>query len=70
MGSAETGESYTETYKAEIYEEVKKELSKNSPDDWMESGDDYLMGKINDSDASLYYKSKRPQDDLLKEFGW
>jgi len=70
MGSAETGESYTETYKAEIYEEIKKELSKDSPDDWMESGDDYLMGKINDSDASLYYKSKRPQDDLLKEFGW
>jgi hypothetical protein len=68
VGIGEVENKYTEAYKAEIYEEIKQELAKASPEDWLDDDDldnDGLRG-----DMSIYYSNKRPNDDLLKEFGW
>jgi hypothetical protein len=63
-------EEYSESFKMEIYESIKKELSKDAPDNWdiMEDYDD-----LSTQDPQLpisYGDLKRKQEDLLREFGW
>lgn len=70
VGMGENEEKYTETYKAEIYEEIKKELSKDSPDTWLDFEEADMLGNANKDDFSSMYENKRQNDSLLKEFGW
>jgi phage FluMu gp28-like protein len=70
VGVGEVEEKYTEAYKAEIYDEVKQELAKASPEDWMDPDDMDLLSNVNGDNASILYGNKRQQDGLLKEFGW
>lgn len=72
VGLGENMEKYTETYKAQIYEDIKRELAKDSPNDWMidEEEADMLM-KVN-MEISIVTggTGKRQHDALLREFGW
>lgn len=65
-------DKYTEAYKAEIYDEIKKELAKDSPNDWTDTDDADLLDHVNKDDTSsaIIYGFKRNNDALLKEFGW
>jgi phage FluMu gp28-like protein len=65
-------DKYTESYKAEIYDEIKRELAKDSPDEWMDPDDADLLGGIGRDELSpaIMYGIKRQNDGLLKEFGW
>jgi len=69
VGVGESDEKFTETYKAEIYEEIKKELSKNSPDEWMTEDLDEISNR-DEIPLSIIYGNTRSNDSLLKEFGW
>lgn len=69
VGIGDSEEKYTEAYKAEIYEEIKKELSKNSPDEWMAENLDDMSDK-EEIPLSIIYGNTRNNDSLLKEFGW
>lgn len=66
VGSSDT-EEYSEAYKAEILEEIRNELSKNAPEEWLSDMD--IFGSMNDDDSKTS-SFKRPKDDLLREFGW
>ncbi len=62
----------TERYKAQVYEDIKKELEKGSMEDWTRDNsqnDDDNMLDI-DVDFRLKIKYKRGFDALLTEFGW
>jgi hypothetical protein len=76
LGRGTTGigfveEEYKESFKTEIFEDIKRELSKGAPDDWFNDDDTDLFGNVNSEDnpriSSAY---KRSHDKLLKEFGW
>jgi phage FluMu gp28-like protein len=72
VGLVEDQEKFTETFKSEIYDEIKKELAKNAPDDWIDPDEADMLGNINHEDRIPFILSnyKRPHDALLKEFGW
>lgn len=60
----------TERFKAQVYEDIKKELEKGKPEDWFKNEeDDYdpLEVKV---DINATIRVNRPFADLLKEFGW
>jgi hypothetical protein len=69
IGTGETEEEYTEKFKAEIYDDIKKELLKASSDDWLDPDDlDLLKGY--DVSAAAISEYARAHDKLLREFGW
>lgn len=66
-------EDYSEAYKAEIYEDIKRELERNAPEDWMHPDDfDLMTSANNENDNILGIMSdyRRPHDAILREFGW
>jgi hypothetical protein len=68
-------EEMTEKYKAEIYDEIKRELEKGKPEDWAsgfesEIWDANLDVNTDDIPIGITSKFKRPYDSLLREFGW
>lgn len=70
LGANDT-EEYTEAYKAEIYEEVKRELIKDSEEGWLED-DLALLENANEYDGppSISFGHARSHNAILKEFGW
>jgi hypothetical protein len=59
------------TFSSDIYEEIKKELSRDKPEDWFEEEPDDIFGvKEDDIMSGVVFDLKRQHDDLLKEFGW
>jgi hypothetical protein len=62
----------TERFKAEVYEDIKAELSKNAPDDWFTR--EFDTGQILDIELEFpggpTGRQKRPNHQLLQEFGW
>lgn len=71
IGIGLTEEKYTETFKAHIFEEIKKELSKDAPDNWYNTDDADMFGNINgEENPRISSNYKRQHDKLLKEFGW
>jgi hypothetical protein len=66
-------EEFPETYKAEIYDDIKRDLAKNAPDDWMDPDDLDLLENVNREQEALLgitFGYSRSNDSLLKEFGW
>jgi hypothetical protein len=57
-------EELTEKYKAEIYEDIKKELNRDVSEDWFFDREDDL------DDNEIVQLNKRPYDSLLREFNW
>jgi hypothetical protein len=61
-------EEYSESFKVEIFEKIKNELSKNAPDDWsMLKEYDF---QLQDTQLPISNGYKRQHDSILKEFGW
>ena len=69
MGIGETEEEYTEKFKAEIYDDIKRELAKATPDEWLDPDDIELLKGFDVIPSSISEYS-RTHDKLLKEFGW
>ncbi len=68
-------EEYTESFKSEIHENIKHELSKDAPEDWLDFIDDSdVFGNVNRDENFISSKSgsgfSRPNHKLLSEFGW
>ena len=65
-------EEYTEKFKADIYEEIKKELAKNAPEDWLEDQDLQTLNDPNREELpyAIAQGYRRERDAILKEFGW
>lgn len=64
-------EEYTEAFKAEIFDEIKRELNKETAGDWYTEDEADMFGKINsEDDPRISSTYKRQHDSLLKEFGW
>lgn len=63
---------HKENFKAKIYEDIKLELSKNAPDDWMDSEEMEIMNQISRNKNEIVYLSGgiRDRDSLIREFGW
>lgn len=70
IGAIDGGESYSETFKAEIFEDIKNELSKSSPEDWMDLEDDDLFNNKSNPYSRENMGFKRDNDALIREFGW
>lgn len=70
IGAIDGGESYSETYKAEIFEDIKNELSKSSPEDWMDLEDEDLFNNKSNPYSRENMGFKRDNDALIREFGW
>lgn len=70
IGLGETQEKYTESYKSEIFDEIKKELLKNSPNDYFTDDEEEDYYKSSNSDLSIKLNYKRKHDSILNEFGW
>lgn len=69
--TSENREEYSEVFKAEILEEIKAELAKNSPDDWTDPDDLDLLTSINYDDVPAIVSGfKRNNDAIIREFGW
>lgn len=68
---AEVPKEVIQAFTSDIYEEIKKELAKDKPEDWFEEEPDDIFG-IKDDDilSGVMFDIKRENDDLLKEFGW
>ena len=65
-------EEYSEAFKAEIYDEIKREFAKDSPEDWLDEDELEMIGNVNrdDSSISVSVNYRRQHDALLREFGW
>ena len=63
-------EDMTEAFKAEIYEDIKRELERDSPDDWTLDDMDIFNDIMDDDMSGISTNQKRPHDAILKEFGW
>jgi phage FluMu gp28-like protein len=64
-------EQYAEAYKAQIFDEIKRELEKDAPENWLPDDDTELFGRVNSDEISkLNLANRRPNDRILKEFGW
>lgn len=72
VGLGEKVEDYSELFKAEIYEDIKKELAKNAPDDWLDPDEADMLANVNRDELTpaIIAGFKRQHDGLLKEFGW
>lgn len=58
-----------ERYKAQVFEDIKKELEKGKMEDWLRDSDEEDTLDI-DVDFNLKIKYKRPFNAILSEFGW
>lgn len=71
VGLVNQMEEFSETFKAEIFDEIKRELSKDAPEDWMDPEEADLLANVNRDDLpSISTSYRRANDALLKEFGW
>ena len=69
IGVGQIEEEYSEKFKAEIYDEIKQELSKSS-DDWIDPDDMELLRMNFEKDPKFDSQYARANDKLLREFGW
>jgi hypothetical protein len=63
-------EEMTETFKAQVYEEIKKELERGSPETWLSPQELYHDEFDVEVDEAVKKEYKRPFDTLFREFGW
>lgn len=60
----------TNTFKTEVYEEIRRELQDGAPQDWIEEDTDVLEFGEEDVMAGVMFNVKRRYDRLLREFDW
>ena len=59
-------------YSTEVYDEIRAEILRDAPEDWLEVDEVQAMDLINQDDMmpGVMFNIKRKGDALLKEFGW
>ncbi len=72
IGFGDGSDQYTESYKAETIDNIKRELSKDAPDEWISKEELDLFYNINRDEQSpiIGLGYSRQNDALLREFGW
>lgn len=73
VGADSTPEDLNDKNRAEIFEQIKKELDRGAPEDWGFEEDETLLEldvEFNEVPSSILIRFKRPNDGILKEFGW
>ena len=62
----------TRIFKSPVYEEIKKEILEDSPEDWLNDKSDNPILDPDDEDilTGITFATRRKYDKLLKEFGW
>lgn len=63
-------EEYSEAFKAEILDEIKQEISKIHEDDWESELEKLNEDNEDDVSSTIIGDYRRPNDRILKEFGW
>lgn len=72
---AEVPEEMMQIFRADVFKEIREEILKDSPDDWVAEGQnrkndlDFLS---NDDEMlpGIMFDLRRPHEELLREFGW
>jgi hypothetical protein len=69
---AEVPDEITRIFKSPVYEEIKKEILEDSPEDWLNDKSDNPILDPDDEDilTGITFATRRKYDKLLKEFGW
>jgi hypothetical protein len=70
---AEVPKELTQIFTSQVYEEIKQEILKGSPEDWIEdeTKDPILLPEEKDILPGIMFDTDpRPNSKLLKEFGW
>lgn len=74
VGADNTPNEMTDKFKAQMLEEIKKELSKDAPGNWGLFEDDetdtLLDSEYDGIPTSIVNKYRRSHDRILREFGW
>jgi hypothetical protein len=72
VGMSDAIEEFSEAFKAEIFDEIKREFSKDAPAGWLEDDEAEMFGNVNRDESLLSISTsyRRNHDALLKEFGW
>ena len=69
MGIGESEDDYKEKFKAEIYDEIRQELAKATPDEMFDPDElELLRGGFDITGYNSDYA--RAHDKLIREFGW
>ena len=69
---ADAPDEITKIFKSSVYEEIKKEILEDSPQDWLDekTNDHNLMPDDEDILSGISFDFRRRNENLLKEFGW
>jgi hypothetical protein len=69
---ADVPDEITSVFKSSNYEEIRKEIQKGSPNDWIGGDDNDSILNPSDKDIlpGVVFNPKRKNDEILREFGW
>jgi hypothetical protein len=69
---ADVPKELTQTLSSEVYSEIKAELQRGAPEDWLADEDEQELLTPTQEDIlpGVVFNYKRKHDRLLKEFGW
>jgi hypothetical protein len=61
----------TDSFKLDMYEQIKQEIARGAPEDWINAAERSITAMPDDEDQfAVYYSTHRACDSILKEFGW
>ncbi len=61
----------TDAYKLEMFEQIKDEMARGAPEEWIDPSDRPIEQTENDDDVFMdFYARYRPYNQILKEFNW
>jgi hypothetical protein len=61
----------TDAFKLEMYEQIKMEIQRGAPDDWIDPSDRAINFNDDDEDQfHEFYANRRPYHSILSEFAW
>ena len=68
---AEMPEEMLQVFRSEVFKEIREEILKDSPEDWIDTDtqkDNFILA--NEEEPGLVWNFNRPNDLILKSFGW
>ena len=70
VGSSQNDEM-VKIFKTNVYEEIRQEIQRGAPEDWIEEGNDPIFDPDGDDMLTgVAFDIRRKSDRLLREFGW
>lgn len=70
---AEIPEEMMQIFKAEVFKEIREEILRESPEDWIadqENDDRLIMANEEDVMPGVMFDFRRANEEILREFGW